>query len=544
MIKVAPIRIQEIAKNAKPKKYSAHNIVRKFADSNSYLSVIALEAFVEFGRTFHAYKRGGFDEARERLTEEMSGALFWLGGIPAFNLLFSWIGKKMLNMPNGKENKFELESDNVRKPVKNFIDKLEKSGIKKKNGKPLTAESIAKFKIAQALAGVVVVNAFIGFIVPKINQAITRARHNKNKNIEQGAPKINQQDNTTLNENISNKASSSLDMQAFDKKTDKKNNLNSEASPSMQGNNVAFEGLPTDKLLNLANFCETNRNFKLLSIDAGTVAGRTYSARNNDERAEIAIRDITSIWFYSFNMMFMNKWLNMIEQRDKISSKGTRIDSDSARFTADYLTEIINTNKDLPINELEKELFGNSNAKAPKEILDKLKNGVMNLDEFNNAVKSMPNAEELKSTAKAMSELQPQIKGVSILTEGQINDIFKGGALNDPEYLKHLYSSALGDKVFSPFKFVRQKDINTAKADAEYFVQGILKKAKQQNYKQLTKELINKAEKSNLKFNALNVGLGFATSALFLSTIIPKMQYAFTKWRTGSDTFPGTKDLD
>jgi len=156
----------------------------------------------------------------------------------------------------------------------------------------------------------------------------------------------------------------------------------------------------------------------------------------------------------------------------------------------------------------------------------------------------MTNAEELKSLAKGMSELQPAIKDVAVITESQIEGIFKGGALNNPEYLKQLYNTAIGNRIFDPFKFVRQKDISSVKADAEYFVQNIINKAKNADAKTLTKELINKAEKSNLKFNGINTGLGFAISALFLSTVIPKLQYAYTKWRTGSDAFPGTKDLD
>ena len=42
----------------------ARNFVSKMA-SDGFLPVIALEAFVEGGRTYQAYKRGGFDEARE-----------------------------------------------------------------------------------------------------------------------------------------------------------------------------------------------------------------------------------------------------------------------------------------------------------------------------------------------------------------------------------------------------------------------------------------------------------------------------------------------
>lgn len=51
---------------------------------------------------------------------------------------------------------------------------------------------------------------------------------------------------------------------------------------------------------------------------------------------------------------------------------------------------------------------------------------------------------------------------------------------------------------------------------------------------------MRKVSNHNLKMNAINWGAGFVTSALFLSTLIPKMQYMITKWRTGSDAFPGT----
>jgi hypothetical protein len=42
--------------------------------------------------------------------------------------------------------------------------------------------------------------------------------------------------------------------------------------------------------------------------------------------------------------------------------------------------------------------------------------------------------------------------------------------------------------------------------------------------------------------NTANWGVGFAISALFLSTLIPKMQYWITRMRTGQNSFPGTTD--
>ena len=69
-LKLKPINIPIANTN----KVMSRNLVKQMA-SNGFLPVIALEAFVEGGRTYQAYKRGGFDEARERITEEFSGKL-------------------------------------------------------------------------------------------------------------------------------------------------------------------------------------------------------------------------------------------------------------------------------------------------------------------------------------------------------------------------------------------------------------------------------------------------------------------------------------
>ena len=56
------------------------------------------------------------------------------------------------------------------------------------------------------------------------------------------------------------------------------------------------------------------------------------------------------------------------------------------------------------------------------------------------------------------------------------------------------------------------------------------------------KELLEKARKENFGKNAFNWGIGFAISAAFLSTFIPKIQYWITRKATGSNAFPGTAD--
>ena len=55
--------------------------MRKFVTqldkSGAILPVVLLEGAVTGGRTYQAYKRDGFVEARERVTEESLGAIFW-----------------------------------------------------------------------------------------------------------------------------------------------------------------------------------------------------------------------------------------------------------------------------------------------------------------------------------------------------------------------------------------------------------------------------------------------------------------------------------
>lgn len=521
--------ISKMAEEATKGK-SLRKVVNLFGDANAYLPVIALEACVETGRTYQAYKRGGFDEARERITEEFSGALFWLGGIPAFNFLCDKLGRKILKLP---KTPFSFAEDKVRKPLPNFLNYIRKKGNK------ITESQIAKFKIAQAIAGVIVVNSFIGFIVPKINQAITRWYHKNNKHDYHKTKPVGMTQDEKNQAEIMEASALSKQKQSL------MNGFNEQSIEEKRKSKPITFGMSQQALLNIANTCENSRNFKLLSVDAGTVSGRTISARNNDERCEIGIRDIGSIYFYMFNAPNINRWLNQAQQQ----GRKTRLNPLGAKYTSDYLISIV-TNKEnnLKLDEMKEALLGDSNAKIPEEIAERIKKGTISLDDFINGLKlsmpQIPQRAEYIETAKKMSKLQPEILTDSILTKNQVLDIFKGGAVHNPDFLKELYKISLGNDVFDAFKFVSQHRIETVKSDVEYFITEMIDKAKKQNLEELTEKTIRKAQKSNLRKNALNIGTGFVISALFLSTLIPKLQYAFTKWRTGKNEFPGTKDLD
>ena len=511
-IKVPQAKIYKtFSVNNLKKQFQPRNIVSAMA-SDGFLPVIALEAFVEAGRTYQAYRRGGFDEARERITEEFSGAVFWLGGVTGLNWLFEKLGQKVLQLP---KKTVDIAKDDVRNPLVNFLKGEKRTN---KNASEITQKLMARFKFTKVIASVLIANAFIGFVLPKINQAITRSYHRKDKQ---------NQNNNPQNDFV------------------KRPEFSDFVNGNEDNKEVSFSGRGLD-LLALANNFENKRNWKLLSVDAGTCSGRVYSARNNDERVEIAFRDLSSIYFYMFNMANMNKWLNQLEQG---KGNSTRLDPSSAQFATEYMSNYLDTKsgQKVSVDEFAKEFLG-AREGLPEVIKSKF-NGknIINLADFKVALKDLYSADkvaELEAIADKMSELQPQLKGESILTIGQAKDIINGGHINNPEFLKEFYKNAFGsEKFMDKYKYVAQDSLDSLKSDLTKYVESIVKKAKEANVQEITSEALKKASRNNFRMNAINWGAGFAISAAFLSTFIPKLQYLITKKRTGQDGFPGTKEF-
>ncbi len=517
MVKISPANLYT------PK--TSHKFMKSMA-SGGLARFIALEAFVEAGRTYQAYKRGGFDEGRERITEEFTGAVFWLGGVKAFNAINDKIGKKLLNMRTAK---FDVGVDRARNPVANFINAETST---KDAATKFTDKQLAKFKAVKLIASILMANTMIGFVVPKINQRITRYYHRNDKNLQQlsenNQPNMQQMTEVSMpRENMEeyiNKASS-----------DKKE--------------VPFGS--AFNMMSLAYNLEHNTTWQLLSTDVGTATGRTISARNNNERREILFRDLSSIFFYMFNMPLINAGLNKLEQK----GRSTRLDSMNADYTSDIMKQIIKENGgSITAERFTEEMFGlNKDFKLPEAFKNnEFKEGFMNIDEFMKHVETLApdkaKVDEYKEIAQAMAKLQPAVQGKERITAEQAERVFKGGYLNNPEFLKNLYEIEFGKNkkaglanFLNPYKFISNDSVESVNDDLSYFVKQIAEKAGKAK-KEITEEVIEKAVKSNFKYNVLNWGAGFGVSALFLSTLIPKMQYWLTKHYTGYNAFPGTEE--
>ena len=512
-ISIKPVNLYKASKTDKFMKSMASGGLARF---------IALEAFVETGRTYQAYKRGGFDEGRERITEEFTGAVFWLGGVKTFNAINDKIGKWILNMRTAD---FDIGKDKARDAVANFIHSEKNT----KTGAKFTEKQIAAFKATKLAMSILMANVMIGFVVPKINQAITRYYHRNDKKPQNNIP-----------EQLIIPTMSKVSMNDFTKNADKTNSQ------------VSFGG-GADKLMSLAFNLEHNTTWQLLSTDVGTATGRTISARNNDERREILFRDLSSIFFYMFNMPLMNKGLNYLETNGKATS---RVEPMNADYTNDLMKQIVKENGGkISADKFFEEMFGKRpEYKLPQAIRDEFKGGYMDIEAFKSKIASIPeaNTPELVSKytqiAEDMAKLQPSVEGKPRITLEQAERIFKGGYLNNPEFMKNMYELNFGKNkklnianFLDPFKFISADSVESADKELKFFVEQIIEKAKKSGT-EITEEVLNKAVKTNSKLNMFNWGAGFAVSALFLSTLIPKMQYWITKRVTGSNEFPGTEE--
>ena len=153
------------------------------------------------------------------------------------------------------EKSVDIASDSVRNPLKNFL-----AFEKTKDGAAILEKTMARFKFVKVISSVLIANAFIGFVLPKINQSITRAYHKQNPEAAQDkAVKVVTANNKTNLDGDTFNSRPTFDSFAQDKNNDKDNKKN-----------VAF-GF---NLLSVANKFESDRNYKLLSVDAGTASGR------------------------------------------------------------------------------------------------------------------------------------------------------------------------------------------------------------------------------------------------------------------------------
>ena len=154
---------------------------------------------------------------------------------------------------------------------------------------------------------------------------------------------------------------------------------------------------------------------------------------------------------------------------------------------------------------------------------------------------------------KEMSKLQPLRQGEAVVTKQQIIDAKNIAEINNPKMLDNVFREYTGGKFdpakrttkggasADPYKYVSNNKLYKLKSQMEDYINDICKQAKDGK---VTQDLLNSIKKKNLAWNGVNFLAGFVTAAVFLSTLIPKFQYWYTRVTTGKNSFPGTYDLE
>lgn len=494
-----------------------HQILRTLANPDALASTILLESCVTGGRSYNAYKRGGKDELRERAIDDVLSAIFWLKGVDIFNNIGNKVGKHVLKVP---ETEFDVGKDALRTPFNNLIADLPKKGIptEKLAG---VEKKLAVFKFSKIILSTLCATAFVGFILPKINQALTRALKKKdteNTNVTEKQEK--QKPNPAMLVPML-----SVTMEEFSKK------LQNNTTPS-------FKGLQPDTLTTIAHYLENNKVCKLLSSDVGILSGRVVTARNPDEGLEYLFRDSASSFFYIASTPLIYSLL----QKATNSVKYTTIDPVAAKQVHEHCMEQLKNIDSIDAKEFSQKVLGSLN-KATSDFIDKLPfiSDVISLDKLKEHVTD----ENIIKKAAEMAKLQPEQAGIGkVLTRQQVKDVFKTGSINTPEFMMSVFKEGFGEDLTNPLKYIPMKKITKFRDNIDDYVESAVKMANKTNNGQITKELLQKLNKKSFGMSATFRAIALGISAFALGIAIPKIQYAITKHRTGSDEAPGLREFN
>ena len=507
-------------------------VITAFTKKEALLPVVALEATVVGGRTIQAKKRGGRDESRERLIEELSGSVVWLWGVQFYNFIGNKIMSSILKL---KDINVDVGKDIVRDPFKNYMNTLGKTRPEISSG------ALAACKAAKVLMSVVAANLVIGMAVPKFNHMLTNKKRSEE---EKGWFKLTPEQQSEVK----------CDTSRFKQFMEKQDSVNSEkpSNPSFTG---AMSGINV-----FTNFIENTSTGKLLSCDIGVMGGRTINARRKEERREILIRDGGSIYFYMWAAPHVGKLMNLAESGGKYSN---RLNPNAAELLNQELEQFLAANGDkMDAKEFSTKFLGADKVNLPENLEFTNTEKQSGITKFFNKFRTKPKKpvqtietekfleflktnstdaeyERLSGIAKEMTKLQPARDGIELLTREQVKDIYRSGQINKPEFLKKAFEFESGGASSMPNKYYSHKQLYKFKKQMVDYVKDMCDSAET-----ITRETLQNAKSKNLKLNGLNFLAGFAVSALFLSTLIPKFQYYVTKTKTGVDAFPGTYDYE
>lgn len=495
---------------------TARKFVSQVSNPKALLPVILLETTVIAGRSYQAYKRGGKTECRERLIDESLTAMVWFGVITWLNTAFSKLIKLkgVFDKKGLPEIEVDVGSDAIRNPLQNAIRK-----------RPNIKNKICSLKFLKIFGASLAGIYLSGIVLPKFYQGITKKILNKEK--EERVKQNNIE--TNPNKNIQNTnelpASNKVSMDDF---------LN-KISPKKQ---MSFGSAAT-----FIHALENNPIYKLLTVDTGLFAGRVYSSRNADEGFEFGFRDVVSAFFYMFSTPLIFRGIS--NYFDKYKGKNTNLDPKTAQFVTETLTQKL-AKKPMGVDEFKDYILGTNRDLATK-ILHKLEGETVDIERLKKVVNELIPDESFKQTILKRAEefiaLRPEGSSKNLLPTSEVINSVMGGEFNNPKFIKEAISVATDGISQNPDRFISYKEIDKIKYKIIEYGNSIVDYAKNQGKTDITSDIITQVRNRNFICKSAYTLVGLAVSALFLSTLIPKLQYKITEWRTGNKEFPGIRDI-
>lgn len=530
-MRINTIQNSQVGKNNKTQNVShkgAREMVRTLANPDAFASTIVLESAVTGGRGYNAYKRGGATELRERAFDDIVSAVFWMKGVDIFNSIGNKFGAHVLKLPT---TEFDVGKDALRTPFKNVVGDLSEKVADTEALKKLE-KKLAVFKFSKIILSTLLATGFVGFALPKINQAITRKMMHKDK-VESS---VNQTVENKSAEKTSNPIANVLYSQFASVTFDEFNRR------ITAQDNPAFKGISPNAMTTVAHYLENNKVCKLLSSDVGILTGRVTTARNKDEGLEYLFRDASSSFFYIASTPLMYSLLQKVTG----SSKYTSIDPVAAKqvheMCAKQLKNADGSFGSIGVKEFAAKILGSLDDKA-KELLSKLpfNSDVISLSELSKHIDD----ESLIKKASELAKLQPKQAGVgAVLTKQQVADVLKNGAISEPEFMRKIFTDKFGDSLTNPYKFIPMKKITTFRDNIDDYAKSVIDMANKTNNGIVDKKLLDKLNKKSFAMSAGFRAAAIAVSAFALGVAIPKIQYAITAKRTGSNAAPGLREFE
>lgn len=458
------------------------NSLSHFKNPSATLPTLIIESCCTAGRTHQSYKRGGTLEAKERFREEATSGIFWLWGVKALNKIGDFIGEKVFKI----QDITDTGKDFLRDP-----------GYSMSNSAKI-------FKFGKIISSVIIATGFMGFVVPKINHAITAQAMKKNKKNNSQSPEMS----LFLN-----------------------NSKNKENNRYISSDEIAFKGNEsfTNFLMKASYNLENNNTWRLISTDSGMIAGRVINSRHPAEALEYAFRDTSSIYFYNFAtptaIFLLNKLFKTSDIHPKvISQTNSYLQENIARLGLsgkELIEKIDSTIKDTRFNQID---FKNQKAIELDELIGQLDK--LGFDRTKDA--------HIYGKANLMSTLQPKLRGKSVLSVEQVKDIFSQSITSDPEFLRETINKATYGRAQNPKKFVGAQTCQNIRESIDKYILEIANKNKD---KIIDENLLKSSYRKALTRTAAFQALGMLFSIFGLAILIPKLQIFISQKVFGKKSF-------